>query len=164
MTSSGSNPTNSATKSRAFHTNGLQMNLGASQVDSDSRLRLQPANCFQQRVQLLFLDYQVAARCFSSIFQIHLLSGRQWLWRSAASSLLPSGSNRRGGGRSMLSGARPIRLPSNFALRIPARPRSTIKLFTNSAIAPTITTIARPSGPPVSMFSRKLTNSMLRAS
>jgi len=47
--------------------------------------------------------------------------------------------------RSMLSGARPIRLPSSFARRIPARTLSTIRLFSSSAIAPTITTIARPS-------------------
>ncbi len=64
--------------------------------------------------------------------------------------------------RSILSGARPIRLPSNFARRIPARTLSTIKLLSSSAIAPTITTIARPSGPPVSIFSRRLTNSTLR--
>jgi hypothetical protein len=61
-----------------------------------------------------------------------------------------------------LSGARPICRPSNFARLIPARTRSTIRLFSSSAIAPTITTIARPSRPPVSIFSRKLTNSMLR--
>jgi hypothetical protein len=62
--------------------------------------------------------------------------------------------------RSISRRARPIRRPSNFALRIPARTLSTINDRSNSAIAETMTIIARPSGPPVSIFSRKLTNSM----
>jgi hypothetical protein len=42
---------------------------------------------------------------------------------------------------------------------MPARTLSTIKLRSNSAMAPMITTMARPSGPAVSMLSLKLTNS-----
>ncbi len=64
--------------------------------------------------------------------------------------------------RSILSGERPMCRPSNRARRIPARTRSTIRFFSSSAIAPTMTTIARPNGPPVSICSRKLMNSMLR--
>src|ERR1039458_3520247 len=45
---------------------------------------------------------------------------------------------------------------------MPAFTRSTIRLRSSSAMAPTMTAMARPSGPPVSMFSRKLTNSTLR--
>jgi hypothetical protein len=51
---------------------------------------------------------------------------------------------------SIFRGARPIRRPSNFALRIPALTRSTIKLLSSSAIAPTITIFVRPSGPELS--------------
>ena len=40
--------------------------------------------------------------------------------------------------------------PSNLARLIPARTRSTMRFFSSSAIAPTITTMARPKGPPVS--------------
>jgi hypothetical protein len=43
---------------------------------------------------------------------------------------------------------------------MPARTRSTIRLRSSSAMAPMMTTMARPSGPPVSICSRKLTNSM----
>jgi phospholipase C len=52
--------------------------------------------------------------------------------------------------------------PSSFARRIPARTRSTIRLRSSSAMPPMMTTMARPSGPPVSICSRKLTNSTLR--
>ena len=45
------------------------------------------------------------------------------------------------------------------ARRMPARTRSTIRLRSSSAIAPMMTTMARPSGPPVSMISRNETNS-----
>jgi hypothetical protein len=61
---------------------------------------------------------------------------------------------------STLSGARPILRPSNLARRIPALTRSTIKLRSSSAMAPTITTIARPNAPPVSIFSLRLINSI----
>ena len=45
------------------------MSLGASQVYYDSRIRRQlAANCFRQRVELRFLDYEPAALQFSSIF------------------------------------------------------------------------------------------------
>jgi hypothetical protein len=44
---------------------------------------------------------------------------------------------------------------------MPARTRSMIRLRSSSATAPMMTTIARPSGPAVSMFSLKLTYSML---
>ena len=46
--------------------------------------------------------------------------------------------------------------------RMPARTRSMMRLRSSSARAPMMMTTARPSGPPVSRFSRKLTNSMLR--
>ncbi len=75
---------------------------------------------------------------------------------------IPATRSRTIAARSTLSGARPILRPSNFARLIPALTRSTIKLRSSSAMAPTITTIARPNGPPVSMFSRMLTNSMFR--
>jgi len=42
-----------------------------------------------------------------------------------------------------------------FALRMPLLTRSTIKLRSSSLIAATMTIMARPSGPVVSMFSRK---------
>ena len=45
---------------------------------------------------------------------------------------------------------------------IPARTRSMMRFRSSSAMAPMMITTARPSGPPVSRFSRKLTNSMLR--
>jgi hypothetical protein len=48
---------------------------------------------------------------------------------------------------------------SSFARRMPARTLSTMRFLSSSAMAPTM---ARPSGPPVSMFSRKLTNSIPR--
>ena len=57
-------------------------------------------------------------------------------------------------------GWRPMCRPSSRARRMPARTRSTIRLRSSSAMAPMITTMARPSGPPVSICSRKLTNSM----
>ncbi len=46
-------------------------------------------------------------------------------------------------------------VPSSRARRMPARTRSMIRLRSSSAIAATITMMARPSGPPVSMFSLK---------
>ena len=52
-----------------------------------------------------------------------------------------------------------MRWPSRRARRMPARTRSTIRVRSSSAMAPMITTRARPSGPPVSIFSRKLTYS-----
>ena len=62
--------------------------------------------------------------------------------------------------RSRSSAGRPMCRPSRRARRMPARTRSTIRLRSSSAIAPMMTTMARPSGPPVSICSRKLTNSM----
>ena len=50
--------------------------------------------------------------------------------------------------------------PSSLARRMPARTRSTIRLRSSSAMAPMMTTMARPSGPPVSIVLRKLMNSM----
>ena len=44
----------------------------------------------------------------------------------------------------------------------PCPTRSTIRLRSSSAMAPTMTTMARPSGPPVSICSRKLTNSIFK--
>ena len=41
--------------------------------------------------------------------------------------------------------------PSSLARRMPARTRSMIRLRSSSAIAPMMTTMARPSGPPVSI-------------
>jgi hypothetical protein len=52
------------------------------------------------------------------------------------------------------SGVRPIRRPSSFARRIPARTRSTINDRSSSAMALIITMIALPSGPSVSIASR----------
>jgi hypothetical protein len=43
-------------------------------------------------------------------------------------------------------GVRPIWRPSSRARRIPALTRSTMRFLSNSAIAPTMTTMARPSG------------------
>ena len=63
------------------------------------------------------------------------------------------------GGTVQVSGVRPIRWPSSLARRMPARTRSMMRLRSNSAMAPMMTTMARPSGPPVSIFSRKLMNS-----
>jgi hypothetical protein len=42
------------------------------------------------------------------------------------------------------------------------RQDSMMRFRSSSAMAPMMITTARPSGPPVSRFSRKLTNSMLR--
>src|SRR5665811_6975 len=47
---------------------------------------------------------------------------------------------------SRTSGVRPIRWPSSRARRMPARTLSTIRLRSNSAMAPMITMMARPSG------------------
>ena len=52
--------------------------------------------------------------------------------------------------------------PSSLARLMPARTRSTIKLRSSSAMAPMMTTTARPSGPAVSICSRKLMNSMFK--
>ena len=57
--------------------------------------------------------------------------------------------------RSKFIGARPIRTPSSFALRIPARTRSRIKSDSSSAIDPIRVKKSRPIGPLVSMFSRR---------
>lgn len=56
--------------------------------------------------------------------------------------------------RSTSSRARPICRPSSLALRIPAFTRSMMMQRSNSAIADTITRIALPSGPSVSIASR----------
>src|ERR1035441_6925042 len=58
-------------------------------------------------------------------------------------------------------GLPPMCRPSSLARRMPARTRSMIKLRSSSAMAPMMTAMAGPGGPPVSMFSRKLTYSML---
>jgi hypothetical protein len=49
-----------------------------------------------------------------------------------------------------------MRVPSSLARRMPARIRSTIKLRSNSAIAATITIMARPSAPSPSASSPKV--------
>jgi hypothetical protein len=64
--------------------------------------------------------------------------------------------------RLMSSRARPICLPSNFALLMPDLTRSTINDRSSSLIAPTMTIMARPNGPPVSMFSLKLIKATFR--
>ena len=48
-----------------------------------------------------------------------------------------------------------VRLAIHHVSHVAAFTEELHELFSNSAIAPTITTIARPNGPPVSMFSRK---------
>ncbi len=57
--------------------------------------------------------------------------------------------------RSMFIGARPIRTPSSFALRMPAKTRSRIKSDSSSAIEPMSVKKSRPIGPLVSTFSRR---------
>jgi hypothetical protein len=54
--------------------------------------------------------------------------------------------------RSTSKYARPIRRPPSFARRIPASTRSMMRFPFEFCNGPTITTIARPSGPPESMF------------
>ena len=49
--------------------------------------------------------------------------------------------------RSMFIGARPIRTPSSFALRMPAKTRSRIKSDSSSAIEPMRVKKSRPIGP-----------------
>jgi predicted transposase YbfD/YdcC len=58
-----------------------------------------------------------------------------------------------------LLGLRPMCWPSNRARRMPARTLSMIELRSRSATAPTMMMMARLSGLPVSIFSRKLTYS-----
>ena len=76
--------------------------------------------------------------------------------------LSPRSRSRRIAWRSTSRGLRPMRRPSSWARRIPARTRSTISERSNSAIAPMIVMTARPNGPAVSIFSRRLTNSIPR--
>jgi hypothetical protein len=57
--------------------------------------------------------------------------------------------------RSMFIGARPIRTPSSFALRMPAKTLSRIKSDSSSAIEPMSVKNSLPIGPLVSTFSRR---------
>src|ERR1035438_5759820 len=67
--------------------------------------------------------------------------------------LMPRCRSRQMAARSRSRAGRPMCRPSRRARRMPARTLSTIRLCSSSAIAPMITTMARPSGPPVSICS-----------
>ena len=56
-----------------------------------------------------------------------------------------------GGAIDSRAAVRPMCRPSSWARRMPARTRSMIRLRSSSAMAPMMTTTARPSGPPVSI-------------